>query len=76
MKDNKSMAEFQKIMGTTEGKRLLAILTKDGAAAMQSAGKALQQGDETAAKEKMAPLLENREVQSLLQRLNQTMGHG
>ena len=70
------MAEFQKLMSTPEGKQLVSLLTKDGGAALQSAGKALQQGDEAGAKERIAPLLGNSEVQTLLKSLEKTMGHG
>lgn len=68
--------EFQKIMSTAEGKRLVELLTQDGGSALKSAGKALRQGNEGAAKEKMAPLLGSSEVQALLQKLEKTMNHG
>ena len=70
------MAEFQKLMATREGQQLVSLLTKDGGAALQSAGKALQSGDEAAAKEKIAPMLQSSEVQTLLKSLEKTMGHG
>lgn len=69
-------ADFQKLMATPEGKRLVEILTRDGGNTFKSAGKDLQQGNEGAAKEKIAPLLGSSEVQALLQKLEKTMGHG
>lgn len=76
MKDNKAKVDFEKIMGTAEGKQLLKLLTRDGGTALKSAGAALQQGNEAGAMEKLSPLLEQGEVKALLERLNQTMGHG
>ncbi len=70
------IAEFQKLMSTPEGKQLVSLLTNDGGTVLKSAGAALKAGDESAAKEKMAPLLQNSEVQKLLKSLEKTMGHG
>ena len=74
--DQKMMAEFQKLMSTQEGKKLISLLTSDGGATLQSAGKALQSGNEAQAREKIAPLLQSSEVQQLLKSLEKTMGHG
>lgn len=70
------MTEFQKLMSTPEGKKLVALLSSDGGKALKSAGEALKAGNETEAKEQMAPLLQSSEVQSLLKALGKTMGHG
>lgn len=76
MKDNKALEEFQKLMQTSEGKQLVKLLNQDGGKALKQAGAALQQGDETGAKDTLTPLLEQREIRTLLEKLNRTMGHG
>lgn len=70
------LGEVQKIMATREGQELLKLLSSDGGAALKSAGAALQAGDEAKAKEKMAPLMQNPQVQMLLKSLEKNLGHG
>lgn len=76
MKDNKALEDFQKLMKTPEGKKLVKLLNQDGGKALKQAGTALQQGDETGARDTLTPLLEQREIKALLEKLNRTMGHG
>lgn len=76
MKDNKALEEFQKLMKTPEGKQLVKLLNQDGGKALKQAGVALQQGNEAGAKDSLTPLLEQREIKELLDKLNRTMGHG
>lgn len=64
------------LLATQEGKRLIALLQSDGGGALRSAAQSLRQGNESAAQEKMAPLLQNPEVQTLLAKLNQSLDHG
>lgn len=63
------------LLATKEGRQLIALLQSDGGA-LRSAAQSLRQGNESAAQEKMAPLLQNSEVQALLSKLNQSFGHG
>lgn len=76
MKEDPSIRQFQKMMATEEGKQLLHLLTRDGGATLKQAGADLKQGNEAGAKDRLAPLLGQTEVQKLLQSLNRTMGHG
>lgn len=76
MKDNKALEDFQKLMNTPEGKQLVKLLNRDGGKALKQAGKALQAGNEAAARDTLAPMLAQEEIQSLMQKLNRTMGHG
>ena len=64
------------LLSTQEGKRLIALLQSDGGGVLRSAAQSLRQGNESAAQEKMAPLLQNPEVQTLLAKLNQSLDHG
>ena len=64
------------LLATKEGRQLIALLQSDGGGALRSAAQSLRQGNESAAQEKMAPLLQNSEVQALLSKLNQSFGHG
>ena len=63
------------LLATKEGRQLITLLQSDGGA-LRSAAQSLRQGNESAAQEKMAPLLQNPEVQALLSKLNQSLGHG
>lgn len=67
---------LQAILSSPEGKKLMALLTADGGKTLKDAGSALQSGDEAGAKARMAPLLQNSEIQSLLKSLDQSLEHG
>ena len=61
---------LQRILESAQGKQLLALLSRDGGAALRQAG------DSAGAQTIMAPLMEDPQVASLLQSLEQSMKHG
>lgn len=59
-----------------QGQQLMALLGSDGGASLRRAADALKRGDENAAQQAMAPFLKDPSIQSLLNSLNRTLGHG
>lgn len=59
-----------------QGQQLMALLGSDGGASLRRAADALKRGDENAAQQAMAPFLNDPKIQSLLNSLNRTLGHG
>lgn len=62
---------IQKVFGTNEGRQLLALLSRDGGAALKKAAAALQRGDQAGAAAVLEPLMTTPEAQELVRRLNQ-----
>ena len=67
---------LRKILASSQGQRLLKLLSRDGGSAINQAGQAVKQGDGAKAQEIMEPLMKDPEVQKLLQALNQSLHHG
>ena len=74
--DQIDQKKIQQLLGSSQGKQLLALLSRDGGAALRQAGAAVQAGDSAGAQTIMAPLMEDPQVASLLQSLEQSMKHG
>ena len=60
---------LRKVLGSAEGRQLLALLSKDGGALRQAA-RAYQQGDTEAAQAVLKPLVETPEAAQLLEKIN------
>ncbi len=66
-----SQENIQKVFDTSEGRQLLALLNRDGGAALRRAAEALQRGDQAAAAAAVEPLMTTPEAQELVRKLNQ-----
>lgn len=60
---------LRSVLGSAEGRQLLALLSKDGPALRQAAA-AYQSGDVQAAQALLKPLVEKPEAAELLQKIN------
>lgn len=60
--------DVRRILGSAEGRQLLAMLQKSGS--MQEAAAAVQQGRVSEAQAMLRPLMEDPEAAALLQKLN------
>ena len=68
--------QAKQLLESSEGKRLLGLLSRDGGSTLQSAGQALKRGDTDQVKNIMGPLLSDPEVQKLLKQMEQKLGRG
>ena len=59
------------VLSTGEGKELLALLSKDGGAALKACAQALSSGDTQRVQELIAPLLQSQKAQELLTKINE-----
>lgn len=59
------------VLSTSEGRQLLALLSRDGGTALSQAAQALKSGDAELAKSLVSPLLQNDEAQALLAKINE-----
>lgn len=62
--------EIRRVLGSPEGKRLLGLLTKDGGALLHQAADALRSGQQDTAKQLLSPLMETKEAEELVRKLN------
>lgn len=74
MKDNSPKIPFsaedaRRVLGSAEGKQLLALLSRDGSS-LKAAAQAFQSGDTAAAKALLQPLVDTPEASALLQKIN------
>lgn len=74
MKDNSPKIPFsaedaRRVLGSAEGKQLLALLSRDGSS-LKAAARAVQNGDTAAAKSLLRPLVDTPEADALLQKIN------
>ena len=76
MNQSEEQKQLRQLLSSPQGKQLLRLLTRDGGAAMQSAGEALKRGDSDAVRQIMEPMLEDPEVKRLLRETQQSLGHG
>lgn len=67
---------FQALMSSPEGKKLMQLLTADGGKTLREAGNALKAGNEAQAQAQIAPMLQNAEVQKLLKAVEKNLKHG
>lgn len=64
-----SPEELRRILGSAEGKRLMALLSQDGSA-LQQAAAAFRSGDVAGAQERLKPLVSTPEAAQLLDELS------
>ena len=76
MNQQDSKRAMEALLRSPDGKRLIALLSRDGGSAMRQAASALTSGNERQAKAAMEPMLQNPEVQALLQSMAQAMDRG
>ena len=69
-----SAAEVQAVLGSEEGKKLMELLNRDGGAALRRAAQSVKSGDMAAAKAAVAPLLDSKQAQELMQSINDRAG--
>ncbi len=62
---------IQKVLGSQEGRQLLALLNRDGGKALREAASAIQRGDQAAAAAVLEPVMNTPEAQALVQKLNE-----
>ena len=59
------------VLASQEGKQLLALLSRDGGAALAQAAQALRQGDTALAKSLVSPMMQSAEAQALIAKINE-----
>lgn len=62
--------KLSSLLGSEEGKKLIAMLSRDGGAAIKKAAGALSSGNGDEAKRILQPLMEQPEAQKLVTELN------
>ena len=62
--------DLARILGSAEGRRLMALLQRDGGERLRAAVQAASAGRSEEAKALLAPLLEDPEAQALLKKLS------
>ncbi|MBS6366664.1 MAG: hypothetical protein KH420_04880 [Clostridiales bacterium] len=65
-----SQADIRKVLGTDEGKKLIAYLSRDGGAVLKQAAEALKRGDQAAAQQILSPMMQTAEAQELVDKIN------
>ena len=65
-----SAEQAKKILGSAEGKQLIALLNRDGGQQLRQAAEAFRRGDMAQVQALMQPLTEDREAAELLKKIN------
>ena len=65
-----STEQAKKILGSAEGKQLLALLNRDGGQQLRQAAEAFRRGDMAQVQALMQPLTQDREAAELLKKIN------
>lgn len=65
-----SADQLRRVLGSAEGRQLLALLTADGGGRLRQAAEAVKAGDHTRAQAILQPVLQTEQAQALLQKLN------
>ena len=65
-----SAEQAKKILGSAEGKQLLALLNRDGGQQLRQAAEAFRRGDMAQVQALMQPLTQDREAAELLKKIN------
>lgn len=65
-----SEKDIRRVLASTEGRKLLMLLTKEHGGVLSSAAEALKQGDTERAKALLAPVMEQPEAAELVSRIN------
>lgn len=66
--------QVRQLLGSAEGKQLLALLNRDGGTALRKAASALKNGDEAQARQAVAPLMQTAEADALIRKLQEKRG--
>ena len=64
-----SEADLRRVLASSEGQRLLALLRTDGGGALQRAMQAVKSGDYDSARTALEPMLQTGEARMLLEKL-------
>ena len=70
MEHSFSPEQLRRVLGSAEGRQLLALLSSGGGERLRQAADAAKQGDHARAMELLRPVLSTEQAQSLLRRLN------
>ena len=65
-----SADQLRRVLGSAEGKQLLALLASGGGERLRQAADAAKQGDHARAMELLQPVLNTKQAQALLRKLN------
>ena len=65
-----SPEQLRRVLGSNEGRQLLALLAADGGTRLREAAAAVKRGDHTAAMAILQPVLATEQAQALLRTLN------
>lgn len=67
-----SQESIQRVLSSPEGRQLLALLMRDGGAALAKAGDAVRRGDQAAAEAILSPIMNTTEAQALIDKINRS----
>ena len=70
MEHSFSPEQLRRVLGSSEGRQLLALLASGGGERLRQAADAAQQGDHARAMELLRPVLNTEQAQALLRKLN------
>ncbi|MGN1306557.1 MAG: hypothetical protein ACI4V3_02700 [Faecousia sp.] len=65
-----SAEQVKQVLGSPEGKQLIALLGRDGGKGMQQAAEEYRKGNLEGAQEALKPLIQTAEAEALLKKLN------
>lgn len=65
-----SPEQLKQVLGSPEGKQLIALLSRDGGKTLKQAAAEFQKGNTSAAQELLKPVVETAEAEELLQKIN------
>lgn len=65
-----SVEQVKQVLGSPEGKQLIALLSRDGGKGMQQAAAEYRKGNLEGAQEALKPLMQTAEAEALLKKLN------
>lgn len=63
--------QMQAALTSPAGRELLALLSRDGGAALRQAAEAFRQGDTERAKQILGPVMQTEQAQALISRINE-----
>lgn len=66
-----SKQQIAAVLASAEGRKLLALLGRDGGDTLQRAAQALQSGDTELAKSLVGPMMQSEEAQALIAKINE-----
>lgn len=65
-----SPEQFRQVLGSPEGKQLLALLRQDGGKTLSMAAEEFKKGNAAGAQSLLRPMVETAEAETLLQKIN------